>query len=69
MALVNAKACDVISIGDVGDDITASKGAGVYAIGATWGCLDLQNLKDSHPDMIVNSVAELKQFLKTRFNI
>ena len=67
--LLNVKACDVVSIGDVGDDIIASKGAGVFSIGATWGCLDLQNLQSSNPDITINSVSELKTFLKAKFNI
>lgn len=67
--MLNVKACDVVSIGDVDDDITASKGAGVFSIGATWGCLDLKNLQSSNPDITINSVSELKTFLKAKFNI
>lgn len=67
--LLNVEACDVVSVGDVGDDIIASKGAGVFSIGATWGCLDLKNLKSSNPDITINSVSELQNFLRARFNI
>jgi HAD superfamily hydrolase (TIGR01509 family) len=67
--LLNVNACDAVSIGDVGDDITASKSAGVFSIGASWGCLNLINLQSSNPDIIINTVSELKTFLKAKFRI
>lgn len=52
-----------ISIGDHEKDILASKRAGVFSIGACWGCENQEPLLESKPDYICNNVEELVKLL------
>jgi HAD superfamily hydrolase (TIGR01509 family) len=50
-------------VGDQPEDTIASRGAGVIALGAGWGLTDVAALRESKPDHLFMSVAELRNFL------
>ena len=50
-------------VGDRAHDTEAARVAGVSAIGAGWGSLELDMLRGSLPDVLCMSVAELRTFL------
>ena len=50
-------------VGDRAQDTEAARAAGIAAIGAGWGSLELGTLQQSQPDEIFMSVAELQTFL------
>lgn len=60
---------DIISIGDHSKDIKASKAAGIYTIGCTWGIIDKDELVASEPDQIANTIDELSMILVKRLNL
>lgn len=62
MSKARASAEDTYHVGDQAQDVEASRGAGVTALGAAWGITDLAELKASAPDEIFASVAELTAF-------
>lgn len=53
-------------VGDRDIDTYAAHAAGVVALGAGWGTLDLGALRSSRPDEIFLSVVELRAFLLER---
>lgn len=55
-------------IGDTAEDTVASKRAGVVAIGAGWGCKDISRLRESDPDHMFMSVADLRLFFRKHFD-
>ena len=50
-------------VGDRAQDTEAARSAGMAAIGAGWGSLELELLRESVPDKLCMSVAELRTFL------
>lgn len=60
---------EIISIGDHSKDIKASKAAGVYTIGCTWGLKDKNDLISSQPDEIADTIEELSAILFKHFNL
>lgn len=50
-------------VGDQPEDTVASRAAGVLAVGAGWGLTDVAALRESKPDHLFMSVAELRDFL------
>lgn len=65
MKLAAAASAETCHVGDRGEDTAASRAAGVVALGAAWGTLDLQALEASAPDKILRSIAELRAHLGT----
>ncbi len=63
MQVVQALPEDTYHVGDHPDDTQASRSAGVQAIGAAWGIDDASDLKNSKPDHLFSSVAELRDHL------
>ena len=55
---------EVIHIGDTAHDILAAKEAGVRSIAITGGAHDVELLKASKPDYLVNSFKEIPQKIK-----
>jgi phosphoglycolate phosphatase-like HAD superfamily hydrolase len=52
-----------VAIGDDPKDIMAAKAARVYAIGVLWGASNHQALVSSRPDLICETVGELREAL------
>ena len=52
-------------IGDRAQDTEAARAAGIVAIGAGWGSLEFDILRQSQPDELFMSVADLREFLLT----
>ena len=50
-------------VGDQPEDTEASRCAGVVAIGAGWGLVDIGPLQASNPDYLFTSVREFREFL------
>lgn len=50
-------------VGDRAQDTEAARAAGIVAIGAGWGSLELEELARSQPEQLFMSVAELRKFL------
>lgn len=51
-------------VGDQAQDTEASRGAGVVALGAAWGLTDLTELRQSRPDEIFQTVADLRAYFR-----
>ena len=51
-------------VGDLANDTLASRAAGVLAIGSAWGLVDDGALRDSEPDHLFHSVADLHEFFR-----
>ena len=54
-------------VGDAPEDTEASKRAGVVAVGAGWGSKDISQLRESGPDLLFMSVADLRLFFRKQF--
>ena len=63
MQQAGASPKETFHVGDQPEDTEASRGAGVTAIGSTWGIADAAALKASKPDRIFDAVPELAAFL------
>ena len=58
---------EAVYVGDAPSDVTASREAGVAIIGAGWAeTTDRALLAAEHPDVILNSIGELKAWLDAR---
>lgn len=57
-----------VAIGDTAKDIQAAKSAGVFSIGAVWGSLEKSLLKNSKPDIICETVEDLREFLLLKYS-
>jgi len=57
------KTKQIYYIGDHENDIIAAKAAGVKSIAATWGSKNINQLTNSNPDKICNTVTELRNYL------
>ncbi len=57
-----ADAATSFHVGDRPEDTQASRGAGVIALGAGWGSDDIAQLRQSTPDHLFMSIAELRKF-------
>ncbi len=64
---LNLESANALSIGDNAKDIIASKNAGVFSIGSTWGCNNIEELMSSSPDIICHSIDELRDFIFRKF--
>ena len=71
LAMRNAGAdpTKVCHVGDLAEDTAAARAAGVLALGAAWGCEDLNSLVASSPDRLVDSVEDLSEFLLNRYRM
>lgn len=58
---------DAVAIGDAAKDTQAARATGIFSIGALWGTLEHQQLLSSKPDLLCNTVSDLKGFLSERF--
>ena len=58
---------NVISIGDNIDDLIASKGAGVKAIGCTWGHKNKKTDFHNYADFVFDSTSDFKSFLEVEY--
>ena len=55
---------EAVCVGDAPADITASREAGAAVIGAGWAdTTDCALLTAEHPDVLINSIRELKDWL------
>lgn len=63
---LGVKAADAISVGDEPKDIQASKAAGVYSVGALWGALNKEALRQAQPDALCETVDELRTLILSR---
>ena len=61
---VGIAAQHAVHVGDEADDTQAATSAGVFAVGAGWGALDVAKLEQSEPDLLCQSVDDLKKFLQ-----
>ncbi len=52
-----------ISVGDDPIDTAAARSAGVFSVGALWGALDREALIASKPDVVCETVIELRKFI------
>jgi phosphoglycolate phosphatase len=55
----------LIMIGDGPQDVGAAKAVGAHSIGVKGGFLPLERLKESQPDVLLDSLEELPAYLKT----
>ncbi|MGX5723162.1 HAD family hydrolase [Shinella zoogloeoides] len=63
MSKAGAAPEETYHVGDQPQDTEASRGANVVALGSLWGCQSERELKDSKPDELFASVAELRDYL------
>jgi HAD superfamily hydrolase (TIGR01549 family) len=63
MAQFGAEAADTVAVGDAANDIYAAESGGIFSIGTLWGSADGDALRESSPDVICESVEELRQAL------
>ena len=63
LELCHADASGSFHVGDRPEDTEASRRAGVVAIGADWGCEDIDQLRDSEPDHLFMSIDDLHAVL------
>lgn len=54
---------NAVGIGDEHKDIIAYKSAGVYSIGALWGCKNPADLQKASPDQLCGTIGELRKLL------
>ncbi len=66
MGKVRADAAVSYHVGDHVQDTQAARGAGVTAIGVTWGIEDDTELRASGPDVVFATVEELEHFFADR---
>lgn len=57
-----------VAIGDAAKDTQAAKSAGVLSIGAIWGSLEKSLLRNSKPDIICETVEDLREFLLLKYS-
>ena len=62
--LMNLSANEVISLGDQKNDIIASNSANVLSVACLWGALNLDELKKSNPNFIINEPVEIIDIIK-----
>lgn len=55
-----------VMIGDTAIDVAAARNAGVKACAVSWGLASAQELADTHPDYLANSVREMETYLSGR---
>jgi len=58
-----------IAIGDAAKDTQAARSAGVFSIGAGWGALERNQLLQSNPDLLCETVGDLRKTLFEKFEI
>ncbi len=63
MREASAERAETFHIGDQPEDTEASRRAGIVAIGAGWGSVDVGLLRASNPDHLFTSVQECREFL------
>ncbi len=66
MSRAKAKAADTFHVGDQAQDTEAARGAGVFAIGVTWGITSTEELAASKPDVVFETVKGLDDFLSSK---
>jgi len=60
---------NAVHIGDRPEDTAAARAAGVFSIGALWGSADAEALRNSEPDLLCQTVADLADYLNRRFGM
>lgn len=63
MSTLSAQPADCVYVGDATVDVLAARAAGVASVAVTWGAGERADLVASHPDRMVDSVAELTAYL------
>ena len=66
LSRLNTTAAHAISVGDSASDVIASKRAGICSVAALWGALDHTELLLAKPDIVCESVADLRKILLSR---
>ncbi|BAY14187.1 HAD family hydrolase [Calothrix sp. NIES-2098] len=61
------EASEAVAIGDAAKDIQAAKAAGVLSIGTLWGSLEKDLLKASKPDIVCETVTDLREILLVKY--
>ena len=61
--IMNVEPDKAIHVGDEAKDTQAAQSAGVFAIGAAWDDLHYEELIDSKPQIVCESVSQLSDFL------
>lgn len=56
-------------VGDAPEDTLASRRAQIVSLGAGWGCSSIEDLRQSAPDHLFLTVAELHEFLVSSFQV
>ncbi len=65
LAALGTEPVDAVYVGDAAVDVQAARSAGVAAIAVTWGAGGRSELEAQRPDLIVESVADLRAVLLT----
>lgn len=65
MTHFGAESKDTLAVGDAANDIYAAESAGIYSIGALWGCSDEDALREAGPDVICKTIEELRKAILT----
>ncbi|MBD2078455.1 HAD family hydrolase [Leptolyngbya sp. FACHB-17] len=66
---LNVEAKSAISIGDAAKDTRSAKSAGVFSIGAMWGTLEREQLLQSKPDLLCETIEDLRRTLFQKFEV
>jgi HAD superfamily hydrolase (TIGR01549 family) len=69
LELMKLKPGQVISVGDRAIDIESSKNAGIVSVGCLWGSEEKELLKNSNPDYLIDTPAEIITVAKKHFGI
>lgn len=59
---LGGSASEAVYVGDDVKDIEASHAAGVVAVAALWGAVDVEALLKSKPDVVLKKAAEMEKF-------
>ena len=66
--LMDVESSAVYAVGDDPKDIAAAHSAGVQSIAVTWGAVEPDALQAASPNMVFDSVPELRDFLLGEFS-
>lgn len=66
---LNVTSTSAIAIGDTATDTQSARSAGVFSIGAIWGTLEREQLSHSKPDLLCETIEELRKILFGKFEI
>lgn len=66
LQLLEVRPQHAISVGDDPIDTTAARRASIFSVGALWGTLDREALIASKPDLLCETVSELRRLIFER---